>query len=229
MTNWMEITGISLQIFAGFVFILDQTLHKFQTSIEKGVGKVTRFVTGKTKRRWRIVILFSLVALPVIIIALAKWGTHEEITWAAIGGALIFTFLGFYVYALLLILTGKKTLRGSIDQHINSLIDDKKIVSVNIKVFIISLIVTALIYFIIGYIHPKPENLVLEVLLNFILIFFMIVFTPALCFSFLFLFAEFLVYLINRMAKVKSQYYWIAITVFWVAGGGFLLANALCS
>ena len=228
MTNWMEIAGISLQILAGLVFILDQIAHKFSTSIERWIGSVITFITGKGKRRWRILILFSLVALPVIIIALTKLGTNEEITWATIGGVLVFTVLGFYTYALLLILVGKRTLRGDISQHINSLIQDEKIISVNVKVFAISCVVIAAISFIIGYIYPKPDNFVLEILLSSILFSCTIVFLPALFFSFLFLFAEGLLRFINIMRKVKSGYYWIAIVVLWVAGGGFLLANALC-
>jgi hypothetical protein len=229
MTNWMEITGISLQLLAGLVLVLDQIAHKFLTNIETWVGSVRTFITGKGKRRWRIVILFSLVALPVIIIALAKLGTNEAITWAAIGGVLIFTLIGFNAYALLLILVGKRTLRGDIGKHINSLIEDEKIVSVNVQVFIISCVFTAVIFFIIRYILPKLDNSVLGILLSLILVVCMLVFLPALIFSFLFVLGEGLVRFINKMGKVPAKYYWIAIVVLWVAGGGFLLANALCS
>lgn len=229
MTNWMEFAGISLQIAAGLVLILDQIAHKFSTSIERWMSGVITFVPKKGKKRWRIVILFSLVALPVIIIALTTWGTNEEITWATIGGVLAFTVIGFDAYVLLLVLVRKRTLRGDIGQHIDSLFQDEKLISLNVKAFVISCAVTAAISFIMGYIHPKPDNFVLEMLLTFFLVCCILIFVAALFFSFLFLLVEGLLRFISIMGKVKSGYYWIAIVVLWVAGGAFLLANALCT
>jgi hypothetical protein len=225
----MEITGISLQILAGLVFILDQIAHKFSTSIEKWVGGAVTFVTGKTKRRWRIVILFSLVALPVIFIALAKLGTNEEITWATIVGILIFTVIGFDSYALLLIIVGKRTLRGNITQHINSLIEDGKLVSVNVIVLVISCILLAGISIIMVYVQPKIDNIVLQTLLAAPLLMGLFIFLPAVFFSLFFLLSEGFIRFIYSMGKIRPAYYWIAILILWVAGGGFLLANALCS
>lgn len=229
MMNWMEITGISLQILAGLVFILDHIAHKFSTSIERWIGSVITFITGKSQRRWRIIILFSFIALPVIIIALTTLGTNEEITWTTIGGVLIFTVIGFDAYALLLILVGKRTLRGDIAQHINSLIEDGKIVSVNVIILVISVILLSGICFIVGYVQPKIDNIVLQTLLAAPLFVSLFVFFPALLFSLFFLFSEGLMRFIYFMGKVRSAYYWIAIVVLWVTGGGFLLANALCS
>ena len=228
MTNWMEITGISLQILAGLVFILDEVAHKFSTSIEKWAGSVITFITGKTKRRWRLFILLCLVALPVIIIALIKLGTNEEITLATIFGVLVFTAFGFETYALVLIVVGKGTLRGNIAKHIDSLIEDGKLLSVNRIAWVISFVLLLGIYVIVSYVQPKIDNTVPQTLLAVPLFIGSFIFVPALFFSSLFLFSEGLIRFIYLMGKARPAYYWIAILVLWVAGGGFLLANALC-
>ena len=76
----MEIIGISLQLLAGLIFILDQIARHFSTSIGKLTRGVIAFATEKATRRWRIVTLFSIVGLPVIviIITLATFGTNEQ-------------------------------------------------------------------------------------------------------------------------------------------------------
>jgi hypothetical protein len=231
MTNWMEITGISLQIFAGFVFILDQVAHKFSTSIEKWAGRVVTLATEKPKRRWRIVVLFSVVALPVIIITLLMWGAREEITWAAIGGVLIFTLIGFNVYGSLLILIGKRTLDGDIAKHmnVNALIEGGKFIKVNFFLLVISGILLSGSIYIIGYVQPNTDNVVLQILLVVLILISSLVLAPTFLFSLFFLSSEGISHLMYLMGKIKSAYYWIAIAVLWVAGGGLLLAYALSS
>ena len=229
MTNWMEITGISLQFLAGLIFILDQVARKFSTSIGKWAGIIITFATAKTTRRWRIVVLLSLVALPVIFITLTALGTNEEITWTTIGGVLIFTLIGFDSYGLLMILVGKRTLRGDIAKHIKSLIEDGKLVSVNVILLVISCIVLSGFTYLVGYVLPKPDNIALLILLVVPILISVLVFLPTLLFSMLFLVLEGVFRLIHRMGNVKHpEYYWIAIAVFWIAGGGLLLANILC-
>jgi hypothetical protein len=230
MTNWMEIIGISLQLLAGLVFILDQIASNFSTSIGKWARSVITFATEKATRRWRIVVLFSVVALPVIIIALMMWGAKEEITWATIGGVLIFTLIGYSSYGFFLALIGKRTLRGDIAKHINALIEDGKFVKVNFILWVISCIALAGFIYIVYYVQPKTMDIILQILLLVPIFIIAFVFLPTFLFSLLFLILEFVFRLIHRMANVKhTEYYWIAIAVLWVAGGGFLLANALCS
>jgi len=231
MINWMEVIGISLQLLAGLIFILDQIARNFSTSIGKWARSVITFATEKATRRWRIVTLLSIVALPVIviIITLTTFGTNEEITWTAIGGVLIFTLIGFNSYGLLLTLVGKRTLRGDIAKHIKSLIEDRKLVSVNVILLVISCIALAGFVYVVSYMQPKTDNIVLQILQVVLIFINALVFLPTLLFSLLFLILEGVFHLIHRMVDVKHpEYYWIVIAVLWVAGGGFLLANALC-
>ena len=212
---------------AGLVFILDQVAHKFSTSIERLISNVRNFITGKVKRRSRIIILFAVVALPVMVISLMVWGTNDEITWFTIIGVLIFTAIGLYAYGFLLLIIGKRTLRGDISHHINSLIQDGKMLAVNVKVFLISCASIAGLLLVSIYVSPRLTNLILEILLGFIIYPCLVFFSFGWIFSFLFLLGEGLLRLIKRMEKVRSGYYWIAIVVLWVAGGGLLIANAL--
>jgi hypothetical protein len=223
----MEFAGISLQIAAGLVFVLDQVAHKFSTSVEKWVGGVITRIPQRGKRRWRILTLFSLVALPVMIIALTTWGPNGELTWTTIGGVLVFTVIGFDAYVLLLVLIRKRNLRDDIGEHISSLLQDEKLISLNVKAFFISCVVTVSISLVAAYVYPKLDYFVLRIILTLVLACCTLVFVPALFFSFLFLLVEGLLRFISVMGKVKSGYYWIAVLVLWIAGGGFLLANAL--
>ncbi|MGB5925297.1 MAG: hypothetical protein WBH01_04305 [Dehalococcoidia bacterium] len=224
----MEITGIALQVSAGLVFILDQVAHRFSTSIESWIGRIVTFLTGKRERRLSIVVLSSLVALPVIIIALTTWGTEEGITWSVIVGVLVFTVLGFDVYALLLVLIGKRTLRGNIGAHISSLNENGKLVSVNVILLISSSILLSGFIYVVGHVLPKTDNIVLQALLLVPIFIILLAVVPTLLFSLFFLFLEGVFRLLHRMGNVRHpEYYWIAIAVFWVAGGGLLLASAL--
>lgn len=228
MTNWLEITGISLQIFAGLIFILDNIAHKFSTSIERWTSKAIAFLTGQGRRRWRIIILLSLVALPVIVISLAQWGLNEKITWAAVGGVLIFTVIGFDVYGILLILIGRRTMRGDIAQHMRTLIEDGKIVRINVIIFVITFLWLVIHIFFLFNLYLDTSNSAQEILLLLSFIFTFLVVVPVFFFSSTFVILESLVRFTSLMGKIESKYYWIAIVVVWIAGGSFLLANALC-
>ncbi|MFC1954476.1 hypothetical protein ACFLVZ_01470 [Chloroflexota bacterium] len=229
MTNWLEIAGISLQIIAGFIFILDQIAVKFSTSIEKWTQKAITIMTRHDRRRWRMFILFSLVAIPVILYSFIKFGTNEEITWSTIGGAVIFSIIGFEVYALLLVIVGKKTLKGNIGHHIDSLIREGKIVKTNIILFIVSIILFWWIFYIIGKLSTLTDNNLLRIFIFSLSGFSILIMFPALFFSFLFLIPEGFTRFILWLAVINSSYIWVAIAVSWIVGGGLLLANAFTS
>ncbi len=229
MTNWMEITGISMQLFAGLIFIIDQIARNFSTSVGKLARGALTFTTGKATRRWRIVTLLSLVALPLIVLVLTAFGT-EKMTWPMIGGVLIFTLIGFDSYALFLILVGKKTLRRDISKQMNSLIQGGRLVSLNRTLLIISGIALTVFIYVVGYAQPGADNFVFQILQLLLVFVGAFVFAPTFLFSLFFLVLEGVFRLTCRVANVKHpEYYWIAIAVLWVAGGAFLLAHVLSS
>jgi len=236
MDNAWEIAGISLQIAAGLVFILDQVAHKFSASVEGWFEKVLDFLSGQGKRRWRIFILTSIFALPAILIIIFV-GTNNEITWSAIGGLLFFTLLGFDLYAIALSQFGGRFTRNdwnkkidvSLNERLRILINERKMLSSNVKLLIITSVCLVVFYLVLFYLYPySNQNLILQFLLLAIIGFISLVLVPIFLFSLAFVIVEGLLHLIPLLKKIDSKYYWIAILVTWLTGGAFLLVNAIC-
>ncbi|NQT31415.1 MAG: hypothetical protein HQ588_03695 [Deltaproteobacteria bacterium] len=224
MNNAWEIAGISLQILAGFVFILDQVAHKFSASIEGWVEKVLSFLSGQGKRRWRIIILTSIFAVPAILIIILL-GTNDEINWPAIGGILFFTILGFDLYAIALSQFGgrftrkdwNKKLNVSINERIRVLINEQRIVSSNVRLLIFTSVFILIFYIVPIFLNSYSSPDVIQPwLLSVSIIFNSLVSIPIFLFSLAFVSVEVLLRLIHLLGKIRSIYYWIAILVIWL-------------
>ena len=195
-----------------------------------------RFLLGQGKRRWRIVILTSIVAVPTIIITTMVLGSNDRITWSVVAGVLFFTVLGFDFYAIALAQFGGRFKRNDVNKKIDVvinkrlkiLINEQRMLSSNVKLIVIASVCVAVFYSVPFYLYSHSSQNWLQVLLGVVVFFNSLVFVPILLFSLAFVSVEGLLRLISILVKIRSAYYWITILITWLTGGVFLLINAVC-
>lgn len=226
MKNPWEVSGISLQICAGFVFILEQLSHKYPEAVDR-LNRAFRLRSVsqifRTKARWAAVILLSVIALPLFITIVVVVATHST-PWSTIAGVLVFTVVGFDVYGFCLARFSIQPDTTGLAAQVQDVFVREQVVSANRYLFVVSFCSLAASYFVQTYLLSYARNPAAD--FAFILYFLStrLVALPVLYFSFVFVVLE---WLIRQLVSVRPGYYWAVIVVAWLVGGAFLLVHAI--
>jgi len=110
----LGLTGLILQVTAGWILILDQLVHRFADAISGWLRKYTKRVFDDTRvegrlsfgrilrSQWRMSLLMALIALAVGLILLLIYEGDTRLTFGTIIGPLMYLLISYnlYLYSL---------------------------------------------------------------------------------------------------------------------------------
>lgn len=258
MKSFLEIAGISLQIFAGLFLILGQIEKDFLDSAGKWIKDRMAILSGQPKRRRKILVFVTLVSLPTVMLLSLFSTSRNEITWSVIGGLLIWSIMGYDIYLYSLGYLGKRLISGArllfwcivgYEVFIYSLgrfgkklmvvterdglaylISEGKLIRYNLILFGISSAWVVGYYFITTHlVFHSGQSLVQVGLVSLYLMFTGFVFFPSALMSLTYLIGESGIGMISLSRGITRRQFWVAVLLVWLAGGASLIVSALLS
>ena len=225
--NW-KLIGIILQVSAGWVFVVDQLVHKFPDTIlawqvnrQKHIiadtqmeGKLSYwrlFISG-----WRRSLLIALLSFAALIYAMIIQEGDIKFTIGAVIGPLFYLLLGYVLYLLSLRYVLKRMGRWDFTtQRFKGNTTD--MAKANAWLFGIS----AILFF--SSFTPwyiARGNILLGVLILLPILLFSV---PILLMSFIYFIPEVVTLFVKKLQSIPSIIYWIIVFCCWTAGGVILI------
>jgi hypothetical protein len=223
----LEIFGLFFQIFAGALFLLDQTLKYWNTTLNKFIKKLQEWIYKRLITWWVIAILIVLVVIGIIGIYFYYMQTNDlsntSFTDLAIGTitALVFVLAS---YTFLLKYTVKLMERWRVTKRF---IQDKGLgsfISLNLGISVVSLL---------GMIIIVPIDLlmlkhVIPLIFLIALLLSLLVFGLGIAFA-VSLLVAIILSVLKYFASLSRKWFWTEVLIMWVVGGILLLIVACCN
>lgn len=231
MDNLWEIAGISLQLLAGFLFILKQVSGALTARIGRLLTKYLGILSGDPKKRWKKSLVAGVISLPLVIAGIFVYGvvySGEVVTWSAIGGAALYLLFGYYFY--LFSLSGVRRLLGkwkSVERKVGTDYSRTMLVS-HASLFVLSILLLSLFAYAYDMFLDSSKNFIWQF---FMLLYFfavMLAAWPVFLVSSAYLAVLALQNSLCFLQGMPSRKFWAFLLVLWTLGCIFLLINA-CS
>jgi hypothetical protein len=232
MDEYFKIIGISLQLLAGFILILEQVSHKVPQRFVEPVGgtlrKILGIMSGDARRRWQTALYIAFVGPLAVAILIAIQNTKKigvgEI-FQAVFFIAFFTLisLNLYLYSLKSLATLFSKKRSYKEIRFS---ESPYKIWINVILCVLSVMVLlALLYF---DMHILITNRI--VLAIWITVGALLIFLPAISVllpSTIYLLFSLLLAIVHLLYRTPSWVFWVLIVVCWLSGGALLLVDAI--
>jgi hypothetical protein len=225
----LEIFGLLLQIFAGGLFLLDQTLKYRNTTLNKFVEKLQEWLAAQLSKRW-VMLALILIAAAVVVIIYFWLMLVQNAELKSVGEELPNLIIGF-IFATMWVFLSYGVILNSLPKLVErwhltgKLAREDRILSEFIHInkvgFLLCLILGGVIFIPVLF-EPLRRNLWITVPAAFLVFSF----GSASAVSLLIVI---ILSVLKYFASLSRKWFWTEVLIMWVVGGILLLIVACCN